>query len=64
MPFVAKLAEDLCTGCKQCILACPDPNVIRFNKNTEKVDFYIEKCKGCGLCAEVCKFDALKIVLA
>lgn len=64
MSFIVKLAENLCTGCKQCILACPEPNVIWFNKDTKKVGFYIERCKGCGLCVEACKFNALEIVLA
>ena len=61
MYFVAKLDEEKCTGCRVCIVSCPDPNVIAFvkDKKTVRVDSY--RCKGCGLCATACPRDALSI---
>ena len=50
-----------CTGCKLCIFACPDPNVITFEKDDKKVAVDENRCKGCGLCVGVCPKDALSI---
>lgn len=60
MYVTAKVDEIKCNGCKLCIWACPDPNVILF-KPTKKVSVNHSRCKGCGLCTVACKRGALEI---
>lgn len=57
----ARVDEEKCTGCKLCILTCPDPNVIAFSIKNKKVTVHEERCKGCGLCVEVCPKNALNV---
>lgn len=52
--------NELCTACKACIkVGCTG---IFFNEETEKAEFNNSNCVGCGLCPQVCKFDAIKVV--
>ena len=47
---------DICTGCKACMkLGCP---AISFRDGTAEVDH--TQCVGCGVCQQLCKFNALK----
>jgi Pyruvate/2-oxoacid:ferredoxin oxidoreductase delta subunit len=55
----AKVELSRCTGCKLCILACPDPNVIWFLPDDKKVKVEATRCKGCGLCVTTCSKAAL-----
>ena len=51
-----KVAEDKCVGCKSCMrIGCPAISV----KNKKAV---IDNtlCVGCGVCQQMCKFDALQ----
>jgi dihydromethanopterin reductase (acceptor) len=43
--------RDLCTQCRECAQACPN------NAIDEQIDYL--RCEGCGLCKEVCRFDAI-----
>ena len=63
--------HEFCTSCFQCERICP-PQVIHMTQardpNTGKpvpavTEFIIEydACMGCGLCAEVCPFDSIKM---
>ncbi len=61
MYFAAKLQEEKCTGCKLCIMSCPDPNVIAFVVERRIVRIDEGRCKGCGLCVSVCPKDALTV---
>ncbi len=61
MYYAAKLTEEKCTGCKICIMSCPDPNVIAFVCASKKVKIDEGRCKGCGLCVSVCPKDALNV---
>jgi len=45
-----------CTGCGQCYLYCPD-GVIAAHEGGIGIDY--DFCKGCGICARVCKFHAI-----
>lgn len=48
--------EDLCTGCKLCLgLGCPAMEI------RGKQPIILERsCAGCGVCAQVCRFDAIR----
>lgn len=57
IPF--KVDHDKCVGCRMCVnLGCP---AIEFDKENKKATIN-SMCTGCGLCAAVCKFDAIKEV--
>lgn len=60
MYVTARVDEEKCNGCKLCILACPDPNIILF-KPSKKVAVNQKRCKGCGLCVIACRKGALEI---
>ena len=50
-----KVDNDKCKGCKSCLkLGCPAISV----KNGKAVIEHTQ-CVGCGICTEVCKFDAI-----
>jgi len=50
---------ELCTGCKRCIrVGCTGVHFLDEDKKAELLD----SCVGCGICAQVCKFDAIKKV--
>jgi len=45
-----------CEGCKQCVkFGCP---AIEFDEE-KKVAVITALCSGCGVCAQICKFDAI-----
>ncbi|MDR2100343.1 MAG: 4Fe-4S binding protein [Campylobacteraceae bacterium] len=51
--------EDKCIGCILCYALCPDGAIFRF-ENIVKVDY--DFCKGCGICANECKSNVIKMV--
>jgi pyruvate ferredoxin oxidoreductase delta subunit len=51
--------DNLCIGCFYCYLCCPE-GVIFKNKNKIDVDYSF--CKGCGICAKVCKRRAIQMI--
>lgn len=62
MYFIGEVDREKCKGCKLCIFACPEPNVITFNEKEKKVVIDVKRCKGCGLCVEICSLKAVAIV--
>lgn len=44
--------RDLCTECRECARACPNDAI------NEQIDYL--RCNGCGLCADVCDYDAIQ----
>lgn len=50
-----KVETEACRGCRACMrIGCP---AISFGNGKAKIDETI--CVGCGLCAQMCRFDAL-----
>ncbi|MDO9517812.1 MAG: indolepyruvate ferredoxin oxidoreductase subunit alpha [Methanosarcinaceae archaeon] len=55
-PYVVDVEK--CTGCKQCVkFGCP---AIEFDAKG-KHSKITALCTGCGVCAQICKFDAISI---
>jgi len=59
-PLVAKVDEDLCSGCRICESACGF-HAINFEKIGEKSVAKIAEglCHGCGICGSACPMDAI-----
>jgi heterodisulfide reductase subunit A len=56
-PIVAVVDEDLCSGCKICISACPyDAREFDEEKNIVRVNELL--CEGCGACVAACPSGA------
>ncbi len=62
----ASIASDRCTGCKKCIteIGCPGIGFdadARGPKSRERGQAFVDAslCNGCGLCTQVCPFDAI-----
>lgn len=52
--------DEVCNGCKACIrIGCTG---IYFNDTEKKAAINPNTCVSCGMCAQVCKFDAIKVV--
>lgn len=47
-----------CVGCLNCYLYCPDGVIFR---EGSKVNIDYDFCKGCGICAKICKPGAIKM---
>ncbi|MBO8158466.1 indolepyruvate ferredoxin oxidoreductase subunit alpha [Thermosyntropha sp.] len=52
--------DEICTGCKQCIrVGCTG---VYFDEETKKAKINLKTCVACGLCPQICKFDAIKVM--
>jgi pyruvate ferredoxin oxidoreductase delta subunit len=49
-----------CTKCLLCVLLCPD-GAIHWKKEKGDIEFDLNFCKGCGICANECPADAIKM---
>jgi 2-oxoacid:acceptor oxidoreductase delta subunit (pyruvate/2-ketoisovalerate family) len=47
-----------CTKCVLCVLFCPDA-AIHWNREKEDIEFDLDFCKGCGICANECPSKAI-----
>lgn len=54
------VSTEKCRGCLQCYLYCPD-GVISKDSVSGKIKIDYDFCKGCGICAKICKFEAISI---
>ncbi|MCX6667594.1 MAG: 4Fe-4S binding protein [Euryarchaeota archaeon] len=55
--FKPVLDKSKCVKCLQCWMFCPEATIIRNKDDTISIDY--EYCKGCGICANVCKLKAI-----
>jgi len=51
--------KDKCVKCLRCWIFCPEGAVKKNKDGTVTID--MDYCKGCGICANVCKVKALKM---
>ena len=61
-PVVARVIEDRCTGCKDCVVACADGGYVAIQMREKIAAINQEKCDGCGLCYVVCRDNAIEFV--
>jgi dihydropyrimidine dehydrogenase (NAD+) subunit PreA len=61
-PLVARVIEEKCTGCKDCVIACADGGYVAIQMRDKVAVINVEKCDGCGLCYVVCRDDAIEFV--
>ncbi len=52
-----QILEEVCTGCRRCFRECPQQAVSGEVKKPHKIDK--DKCIKCGICFDVCKFNAV-----
>lgn len=57
--FHYEIDAEACTGCQACALKCPQAAISGDKKQPHQLDQ--TKCIKCGICYDVCKFDALVI---
>ncbi|MGD0160627.1 MAG: CoB--CoM heterodisulfide reductase iron-sulfur subunit A family protein [Candidatus Bathyarchaeia archaeon] len=59
-PLVARVNEDLCSGCRVCESAC-GYHAIKVEKKGEKSVAKVTEglCRGCGICSSACPMDAV-----
>jgi len=57
--MVAKINEDLCSGCKICVELCPY-KAIDFDKEKKVSSVNAALCKGCGVCSSACPSGAIE----
>lgn len=55
--FKPILDKEKCVKCLRCWIYCPEGTIIRNKDDTIDIDY--EYCKGCGICANVCKVKAI-----
>lgn len=57
--FEPEFDKDKCVKCLRCWIFCPEGAIKRNKDGTVEIDF--DYCKGCGICANVCKVNAIKM---
>ena len=57
--FRPVIDQDKCKHCLRCFLVCPDGTIDKSEANLE-IDY--DYCKGCGICAKACAFDAIQMI--
>jgi pyruvate ferredoxin oxidoreductase delta subunit len=55
--FKPVLNKSKCVKCLRCWIYCPEATIIRNKDDSVDIDYIY--CKGCGICANVCKVKAI-----
>ena len=53
-----RICPETCTGCGQCLKACPTNAITGERKKTHCIDQ--DNCVTCGVCYDICMFDAVE----
>lgn len=75
MAFALHVNMERCTGCNNCVVACPVNALELYTSNpasTEKIykvingealilDIKHELCAGCGICVDACPYDVIQL---
>jgi Pyruvate/2-oxoacid:ferredoxin oxidoreductase delta subunit len=59
--YVARVDEDKCSGCGQCVKLCSF-EAFKPRKKKEKAEVDALECYGCGICRSACVKDAITLV--
>lgn len=59
--YVARVDEDLCTGCRSCMRVCQF-GALSYRVAREKVGIDEKMCYGCGVCRSMCERNAISLV--
>ncbi|MCP4180454.1 MAG: NADH-quinone oxidoreductase subunit F [bacterium] len=59
-PLITYNINYKCTGCTACAKQCPVNAISGENKNLHTINKNL--CTKCGICTEVCKFDAVEVI--
>lgn len=59
--FRPKIDQEKCTGCLKCYMDCPDGCIFKMQES-RTVGIDLDFCKGCAMCAEACKFNAIEMI--
>lgn len=76
MAFAMHINMERCTGCNNCVVACPvnalelctiDPATTDKiyqvqNGKAISLDINMELCAGCGVCVEACPYSVIRLV--
>lgn len=57
--FKPVIDSDKCVNCLRCFFVCPDGVI---DKSGDQLEIDYDYCKGCGICATECKFDAIEMI--
>jgi ferredoxin len=58
----AEINNDLCNGCKLCVLVCPAQSLTMTGKNSVGMIGDSAACIGCGDCMPICHPGAITLV--
>ncbi|KAF5034519.1 indolepyruvate ferredoxin oxidoreductase subunit alpha [Methanoculleus horonobensis] len=75
MAFALHINMERCTGCNNCVVACPVDALELYTEDPatkEKIykvrdgkavilDFNSELCAGCGVCVQACPYGVIKL---
>ncbi len=75
MAFALHINMERCTGCNNCVVACPvdalelytldpvtDEKIYKVkNGKATVLDFNAELCAGCGVCVKACPYDVIQL---